>query len=578
MAQRVVWMTGIMGLIAIQPGMAAETPVTLSEWQQNRPATTVQDWRSQLPTVEKTQPQVNRVRLDQQPDGSLEVILETTIGTSLPVSFREEGNALIADLTNAQLALADGQSFEAKNPISGIASITVAARLPQGIRITIVGVDTVPSAEVVSGRTGFVLAVTPEESEEEVVVTATRTAESLADVPRAVTIITREQLQQQTGLTQNLPDLLGKLVPGLSPPTLQNSTRGLTLRGRQALILIDGIPQNPNSGFATELNTIAPAVIERIEVVRGPSAVYGDGATGGIINIITRRPGTKPLENDVSVTVRNSTQRFTGEGLGYNAQYNVLAKTDSIDFVFGVAYGSNRSFFDANGDRIPPNGVNDTDALNLLLKAGFDIDSQQRLQLSYNLYDEFRDGDFRSDPIVLSIPGLQTARSQRFPVSYVEKPGQTNQVASFSYSHQNLFGSKLSVLGFYRSTDLVQPFTDLRGRPFPAFFPRLWQTSLDSQELGARLQIETPLSSSANLLWGADYSDEKNSRPVLISDIPTFARTNVLDASSTRPQSPRYTLRNLGLFAQLQWDVVPTLRFSGGLRYDTFRYSMPLGR
>lgn len=572
MVWQVGWMIGLMGLMTIQPGVAAAPLPHVAGWNRDRPAKTLQEWLAQTSEVESLQ--VKQVRLNPLSNGFIEVILETTDGKPLPVSFREEGNALIADISNATLALAEGRSFVAKNPAPGIADITVVPVEPIGIRVMIVGVEAVPSAEVVPGSSGLILTVAPEEPEEELVVTATRTTEPLANIPRAVTIITREQLQQQAGYTTNLPDLLGKLVPGLGPPTQQNSTRGLTLRGRQALILIDGIPQNPNSGFATELNTIAPAAIERVEVVRGPSAVYGDGATGGIINLITRRPGTKPLENQLLLTARNSTQRFTGEGFSYNAQYNVLIKDQSIDFVGGFAYGSNQSFFDANGDRIPPNGVNDTDTLNLLLKLGFDIDPDQRLQLSYNLYDESRDSDFRSDPIILSIPGLQTARSQRFPVSYAEKPGQTNQVVSFSYSHQNVFGSKLSVLGFYRSTDLVQPFSDLRGRPFPAFFPRLWQTSLESEELGARLQIETPFSSSASLLWGADYSDEDNSRPLLISDIPTFVQTNVLNASSTRPQTPFYTLKNLGLFGQFQWDVAPPLRFSGGLRYDSFRYAV----
>jgi iron complex outermembrane receptor protein len=529
----------------------------------------------------------------------VEVILETTQGEQLQVTNRSVGNNFIADITGGQLQLPNGNSnFRLEKPIAGITEIVVADINGNTVQVTVAGEETLPAVELFDDNAGLIFAVastttktqpepekpTSENSLEqstadndepiELVVTATRTEEDVQNVPRSVTIIKREELEQQTGSTNNLPDLLGKLVPGLSPPTLQNSTRGLTLRGRQALILIDGIPQNPNSGFATELNTIAPGAIERIEVVRGPSAVYGDGATGGIINLITRKPGTKPLESELSFTVRNSTEKFTEEGFSYNTQYNLFAQNEGIDFTLGFAYGSNQSFFDANGSRIPPNGVNDTDALNLLLKAGFDIDPQQRLQLSYNIYKESRDSDFRSDPIIFSIPGLQTARAQKFPVTYAKKPEQTNQVASLSYSHENLFGSKLSVLGFYRSTDLTQVFSDLRGRTFPAFFPLLWQTSLDSKEYGARLQVETSFSPEASLLWGADYSNEENSRPLLISDIPTFVRTNELNASSTRPQTPFYTLKNLGLFAQLQWDILPPLRFNGGLRYDTFQYAV----
>lgn len=73
------------------------------------------------------------------------------------------------------------------------------------------------------------------------------------------------------------------------------------MRGRPPLILIDGIAQNSANGFGFDLNTIDLSAVERIEVVRGPSAAYGTGATGGIINIITRQPSEEQLENQISL-------------------------------------------------------------------------------------------------------------------------------------------------------------------------------------------------------------------------------------------------------------------------------------
>lgn len=518
--------------------------------------------------------EVRGVRLNQTEQG-LEIVLEVPSGQTLQAQTRTEGNALIADIPNAVLVLPEGQEFRSQKPAARISNLTVTQVEPTRIRITVTGTTTAPFAEIVPDRAGLILSVEPDdESEEEVVVTATRTEEPLSNLPRSVTVIPREQIQQQTALTNNLPDLLGKLVPGLGPPTQRNLTRGLTLRGRQALILIDGVPQNPNSGFQTELNTIDPSAIERVEVVRGPSALYGRGATGGIINIITRRATTQRLESQISVGVRNALDAFSDEGFGYNLQYGLSGKEGPIDVTVRASLNESGSFFDANGDRIPPTGINDATSLNLLAKLGIDIDSQQRLQLSYNIYNESFDTTFRSDPIVFSIPGLQTARAQRFPVQYAEEPRQTNQVANLTYTHQNIFGSQVTAQLFFRDTNLVQPFTDLRGRPFPVFFPALWQTSLDSQELGARLQIQTPFSTAVNLLWGVDYSYEENSRPVLISETSVFDRTRTLTASSTRPQTPFYTLNNLGLFAQLQWNLSPQVLLSGGLRYDNFSYEV----
>lgn len=69
-----------------------------------------------------------------------------------------------------------------------------------------------------------------------------------------------------------------------------NLNTGQTLRGRQVLVLIDGIPQStPLRNGARDLRVIDPSVIERIEVIKGASSIYGNGADGGIINYITRK-------------------------------------------------------------------------------------------------------------------------------------------------------------------------------------------------------------------------------------------------------------------------------------------------
>ncbi|MEM9267137.1 MAG: hypothetical protein AAGA46_16595 [Cyanobacteria bacterium P01_F01_bin.13] len=57
-----------------------------------------------------------------------------------------------------------------------------------------------------------------------IVVTATRTEEVITNVPRSVRVIDREDLQQQLELTNNLSDVLGKLIPGFAPPPLQSAT------------------------------------------------------------------------------------------------------------------------------------------------------------------------------------------------------------------------------------------------------------------------------------------------------------------------------------------------------------------
>ncbi len=114
-----------------------------------------------------------------------------------------------------------------------------------------------------------------------------------ATTPAYVTVIPREELQRMGFLT--LGDALQFLaevyirIQGSGPGGLQQaSIRGST--PQQVLVLIDGVPLNATAQFGVNLSTITLANVERVEVLRGPySAIYGSGALGGVIQVITRR-------------------------------------------------------------------------------------------------------------------------------------------------------------------------------------------------------------------------------------------------------------------------------------------------
>ncbi|MEW6501128.1 MAG: TonB-dependent receptor plug domain-containing protein, partial [Thermodesulfobacteriota bacterium] len=141
---------------------------------------------------------------------------------------------------------------------------------------------------------------------EQVVVTGTRTTHTLADTPVETQVIGREEIARTNA--QNTVDLL-KGIPGVSASahddtfgtyTWNARMRGLSINDGYALILVDGqrVMGSGQSGgmgeYGIGLNQIPVAMIERIEVVKGPgSALYGSDAMAGVINIITRRSPEK---------------------------------------------------------------------------------------------------------------------------------------------------------------------------------------------------------------------------------------------------------------------------------------------
>jgi vitamin B12 transporter len=136
---------------------------------------------------------------------------------------------------------------------------------------------------------------------DEVVVTATKTALKQSQTGKVVSVINQETLKQNQGktLTEILNLQAGMFVNGA------NNTLGTNqdnyLRGAASgntLILIDGIPAGDPSQInnSFDLNNVNPDQVERIEILKGAqSTLWGSDAVAGVINIITKKGGNKPV-------------------------------------------------------------------------------------------------------------------------------------------------------------------------------------------------------------------------------------------------------------------------------------------
>lgn len=416
------------------------------------------------------------------------------------------------------------------------------------------------------------------------VVTATRSALSIAAIPGAVTAVTREQIEEQTKSVPRLGPLFAQLVPGLGAATENLSNFGQNIRGRAILVLIDGVPQSTSRNVSRDFINIDPAMVERVEVVRGATSVYGNGATGGVINVITRRGEPGPLSFATDISTEASLTQPGAAALGPRVAQRVTGMRRGIDFIASGAFARTGALFDAEGDRIPPDptgqgGFAETNSADLFGKAGFAVGKSgtQRVELSANLFTARQSTDYASDFSINALPAYEQ-KSSALPGLELERgQGTTNLMVNGEYVHRSLFGSRVQAQAYGRAYNTIfRPFDDRRyrttanGREYTSGY--VMQTYIESEKTGGRLQIETPVWRRGDLtvLWGTDYTDETTSQPVYLYDSTAFneSRGVVFNKIGDAVFVPPLDLRTLGLFAQASVTPVRRLILRGGLRHE----------
>ena len=410
----------------------------------------------------------------------------------------------------------------------------------------------------------------------EVFVSATRSLTTVGALKESVTIVTAAQLQQQVLASpgRSLGQILPKLVPGMA---LGDMSWGVTqnIRGRGVAVLIDGVPQLSSPIIEMDLTHIDPSAIERIEIVRGATSIYGNGATGGLINIITKQAGEGKPSFFSEVQGSGSLTRVP-RGLSGTVVQGVQGKKDWFDFNVVGSFSSQGGMYDAGGARTMP-GVNtiggfaDTKMYNILGKFGATF-GQHRLQVTLNRKETWQQTNHLTDPRVNALP--RTYARFISGLSLNEQPKLTNSQISADYSHPHLLlDSQVHVQAYYRSQQVRYPSFDDRLTGGTEVLVSAPQTDM----LGTRAEITTPLPfyGKPQLTWGMDVSSQHGDQINHLYD------PGVLDASGGRvfrkigasPLLPSRIFQTIGAFAQGEWTPHRALVLRGGIRYERITIS-----
>lgn len=404
-------------------------------------------------------------------------------------------------------------------------------------------------------------------------ITASRTSSSLVSATRQSTVLEHEQLQELRQGSESLATVLAKAIPGMSDSSRTITEYGQTLRGRSMLVMVDGVPLNTNRDSSRNLANIDPALIERVEVIRGSSAIYGSGATGGIISITTRPAGGENRA-ETSLSATSPLTRLGSDGLGGQFQQYFAGSQGAVDYAFDFGTRHIGASYDAHGGRIAPEpsqgDLFDSNIYNIGGKLGLHIDENQRIQLAVSHYDARQDSDYATDPSVAKLPAGSVPANAIKGLDLDEQNRIRNTLVNLEYENLDILGSRLSAQMYYR--DYFTRFTPFDARAVATRGGNVDQIMQNSEVFGSRLTLRTPLgeSGSTELVWGGDYNQERSDMPLDVFDPAVYDASGglVFDKTGKLTYMPPLRTRSAGAFAQLQHRFDEHWSVDGGLRYE----------
>ncbi|NWN81474.1 MAG: TonB-dependent receptor [Halomonas sp.] len=405
------------------------------------------------------------------------------------------------------------------------------------------------------------------DSQETMIVVGSRAPTEISQIPGAVWIVDQQQLREQLGTGADLKKALGQLVPSLDLAPQGRTNYGQNMRGRGVQVLIDGVSLNSSRSLSRQFDAIDPFNIERVEVLSGATSLYGGGATGGLINIITKKGDREGFH--LATEAGMTTGVNNADDLNYRLAQSVSGGNETVRGRLAVAYQDNGRHFDANGDETFPDiaqtDLQDNRSIDVMGSLDVQLTRQQTLQLGAQLYRSGYEGErgVYFPNLDASNPDLNDAEI-RDGYASDRDPATDRKMINLQYHHADLLGQDFYLQAFHREEE-----ASFQAFPYPVAGGSEFRASKQNTDLqGLKAMFDADLTNSLSLTYGLDLDRESFDASQMIFDKTVSDATGglVQEGSSVEPRYPSYRVNGISAFAQGEWQATEGLRLSAGMR------------
>lgn len=448
----------------------------------------------------------------------------------------------------------------------GVSLLAIA--VATGVNVTAQAQDASQNADAGAGTTVL----------ETIVVTGGRSPQQISETAKTVYVVESEEISSQANAGKSVQQILADTIPSFDAASDGARTSyGQNLRGRTALVLIDGVSMNSARGLSRQFDSIDPFNIARIEVLSGATSIYGGNATGGIINIITKMGKDAPegLHSEVTVGAESGFagsqdfDRFAKGAVTYNAE--------NWDARMSISGNRSGAYYDGSGTMVTPDIVQTSTAFNKRLdfmgSVGFQIDDTRRLELSGQYYDSKQDSDYGLY-YGAGLGGFLTRNPSLFETrdGYNSDftPRTQRTMFNATYTDEDFLGQQLLLQGAFRKERIsFAPFpaSNSFSPPYGFYFGGSQQNT--DYFLGKAALVAEP-TEKLKITYGIDADHDAMSSHQNVFDYATASSSGGLnfDTLGIAGLYPDIKVSTVAGFAEASYEATDRLTINGGARYQ----------
>lgn len=400
------------------------------------------------------------------------------------------------------------------------------------------------------------------------VVAASRTNHTIADMAQTTWVIEQADIEQQVQGGKELKEVLAQLIPGMDVSSQGRTNYGMNMRGRSMMVMVDGVRLNSSRSDSRQLDSIDPFNIARIEVISGATSLYGGGSTGGLINIVTKK-GQPDTEVEFQTGVKSGFNSHNDND--ENVAAAVSGGNEHASGRMSVAYQRFGGWYDGKGDEVnidnTQTGLQYSDRLDVMGTGTLNIDEHQQLQLTTQYYKSESDGKhgLYLGENFSAVTGSGNAYNKN-NLDSDRIPGTERHLINLQYSNTDFWGQDLVAQIYYRDESLTfYPFPTLASGRVSSIGASQQKTDF----YGGKLTVNSKPLDDLTLTWGVDAEHETFDANQQFFDLNTAAASGgmKLDDAYNVGRYPSYSITNLAPFLQSSYDI-SAITLSGGVRYQ----------